>query len=276
MKTILVDVTAFDARDIVLKAATHLAEKSDAHVVGLYVTHARLALTGLYSWSSPYKHPDTSSVEKVWQAKAKKAFTDAFENSGLSHEFRHIRAMSDAPIDALIAQTRLADLFITGIDTDWNDNAVAQSAALGQIVEGSGRPILIMPETTGPDPQFETVSIGWDGSRESTRAIFDAIPILRHYSHCSLISANVDMSDTDRMRQSANRMIDTLGRHGINASFKNLKAHGSDIKTLRRVGEASDLMVLGAYSHTRLRQRIFGGVTDSVLKNPPCPVLLSH
>lgn len=276
MKTILIDVTPFDARDNVLRMAASLAEKTDAHVVGLYVTHARLAFTGLYSLRSPYVHPDTSVIEATWRAKAEEAFTKAFVNTGLTYEFRHISTSPSDPLDALISQIRFVDVFITGIDTGWNDNAVSQANALGQIVEGSGRPVMIIPERTDYEPQFRTASIGWDGSRESTRALFDAIPILQGYAHCSLISANVHKADTDTTRQSATRMIETLGRHGIDATFRNLKAHGSDAKTLRRVGEESDLMVLGAYSHTRLRQRIFGGVTDSVLNNPPCPVLLSH
>lgn len=276
MKTILVDVTPFDARDNVLSTAVALAGKANAHVVGLYVTHARLAFTGLYSLTSPYIHPDTSAIEVTWRTKAKEAFTNALANTGLSHEFRHVSTIPSDPLDALISQTRLADLFITGIDTDWNDNAVSQADALGQIVEGSGRPIIIIPEKANYDPKFDTVSIGWDGSRESTRAVFDAIPLLRTYAQCALISVNVDPADTDAARQSATRMIETLGRHGIDASFKNLKAHGRDIKALRKVGEESDLMVLGAYSHTRLRERIFGGVTSSILNHPPCPVLLSH
>lgn len=276
MKTILVDVTPFDARGSVLNTAVALAGKTDAHVIGVYVTHARLAFTGLYRLGSPYTHPDTSAVEKIWQAKAKDTFTDALAYSGLSHEFKHISARATNPIDALIAQIRLADLFITGIDTGWNDNAVAQVVALGQIVEGSGRPILLISESMDHDKRFGTASIGWDGSRESTRAVFDAIPILGSYEHCVLVSANVDIADTDAARRSATRMIETLGRHGIDASFQNLKARGSDVKALRHVGEKSDLMVLGAYNHMRLRERIFGGVTNSFLNDPPCPVLLSR
>lgn len=276
MKTILIDVTPFDARDNVMSAAVALATKTDAHVIGLYVTHARLAFTGLYSLTSPYTHPDTSAIEETWQAKAEEAFTKALANTGLPHEFRHVSTIPSDPIDALISQVRLADIFVTGFDTGWNDNAISQADALGQIVEGAGRPIMIIPETKDYDPQFDTVSIGWDGSRESARAVFDAIPILQGYAYCTLISVNVDIADADTANQSANRMIETLGRHDIKATYQSLKAHGSDVKALRKVGESSDLMVLGAFNHSRWRERIFGGVTDSFLNHPPCPVLLSR
>jgi nucleotide-binding universal stress UspA family protein len=259
-----------------LSAAVALAEKNDAHVVGLFVTHARLAFTGLYSLTSPYIHPDTSAIETKWRTKAEEAFTKALANTGLSYEFRHVSTIPSDPMDTLIAQVRLADVFITGIDTDWNDNAVSQSDALGQIIEGAGRPIIIVPEKTDYNPKFDTVSIGWDGSRECIRAVFDAIPILHHYAQCSLISVNVDRADMDARRQSATRMIETLGRHDIVASYDNIKAHGSDIKALRKVGEESDLMILGAYHHRRLRERIFGGVTVSILNSPPCPVFLAR
>lgn len=276
MKTILIDVTPFDARDNVLRTGVALAQKNDAHVIGLYVTHARLAFTGLYSLASPYTHPDTSAIEATWRAKSEDAFTKALVNSGVTYEFRHITTTATHPVDALISQIRLADVFMTGIDTDWNDNAVSQADALSQIIEGAGRPVMIMPEKAGYDPQFDTASIGWDGSRESARAVFDAIPVLKSYANCTLISANVDTADADSARQSATRMIETLGRHGVNASYQNLKTHGSDVKALRKIGEVSDLMVLGAYHHMRWRQRIFGGVTDSFLNHPPCPVLLSR
>jgi nucleotide-binding universal stress UspA family protein len=147
---------------------------------------------------------------------------------------------------------------------------------LSQIIEGAGRPVLIVPEHAPDDPAMKRAVIGWDGSREASRAVFDAIPVLKCFDDVEIVSVNVDPADKDARNISVARLADSLAKHGIDASFRILAGSGSDSKALVEIGKGSDLMVLGAYHHNRIRELFFGGVTIGFLKTLPCPVLFSR
>lgn len=276
MKTILVDITGADATLKVLKTAVTLAEQSDAHLVGLYVEHTRLAMTGLYSWGSVYTYPIVDEVEEKHRDTAKEIFADTLAYTGLTHEFRDVDMEGISPLDAVIAQSRLSDLFITGAETGWNDDPNGQADSLSQIIEGAGRPVLIIPEHMPEKVNLKQAVIAWDGSKEASRAAFDAIPVLKSYESVEIVSVNVDPADQEVRRVSIARLTDSLGRHGIEASFRVIPGDGSDRKALLKLSESADLIVMGAYHHNRVRELIFGGVTRGFLKTVPCPILFSR
>lgn len=276
MKTIMVAITSVDATAKVLKTAIALAERHNAHLVGLYVAHARLAITGMYSWGNVYTYSVISDVERKHREDAETAFVNAVAYTGLTHEFRRIETDGTSPLDAIIEQSRLADIFITGAETGWNDDPNGQADSLSQIVEGAGRPVLIVPEHAPNEIGLKLAKIAWDGSREASRAAFDAIPVLKSYDAVEIVSVNVDQAEQDARRISAARLADSLGKHGVEASFRILPGSGSDRNTLVKLAESADLMVLGAYHHNRVRQLIFGGVTLGILKSMPCSVLFSR
>jgi len=275
MKTIIVNVTGHDTMPKVLKTAVALAERNSAHLIGLYVIHQRVAMSGLYSWGSAYSFPNTSKAELKNCAIAEAAFRDSVAYTGLDHEFRCIDKSGASPLLEVTAQARLANLFIIGAETGWYDDKSGQADVIGEIIEGSGRPVLVIPED-GPDaPTFNRATIGWDGSREASRAVFDAIPLLKSFDQVELISVTVGEADLERRRLSLARIVESLDRYGITATVQTVDGSRKSTKILAKIAKTSDLMVLGASHHTRAHELFFGSVTLGFLKSPPCAVMFS-
>jgi nucleotide-binding universal stress UspA family protein len=180
---------------------------------------------------------------------------------------------SDVP-DLLIQEARLRDLTIVpAILEDLNYQWYAES-----IIFSSGRPVLILPGR-GSVREFavDTVVIAWDGSRPAARAVADALPVLERAKEVRVLTVlNEKVLSSE---SPAAELAKYLERHGIVARPDCIDAAG------RRIGEIlksyltshqADILVMGAYGHSRLREFILGGATRSMLLKPPLPVLLSH
>jgi nucleotide-binding universal stress UspA family protein len=180
---------------------------------------------------------------------------------------------SDAP-DLLIREARLRDLTIVpAISEGTNYLWYAES-----IVFGSGRPVLLLPQRShARELALDTVVIAWDGSRPAARAVADALPFLERAKTVRIVTV---LNEKELSSESpAAELSKYLERRGIDATPDCIDAAG------RRIGEIlssyltsnqADLLVMGAYGHSRLREFILGGATRSMLSNPPLPILLSH
>jgi nucleotide-binding universal stress UspA family protein len=217
-----------------------------------------------------------SEREKSSEAAAK--FSAAFEASakkaGVFQETLTKECFtSDAP-DVLIREARLRDLTIVpAILEGSNYRWYAES-----IVFGSGRPVLLLPQPSrAGELALDTVVIAWDGSRSAARAVADALPILERAKKARVLTV---LNEKELGTESpAAELSKYLGRRGIDVTPDCIDAAG------RRIGEIlssyvtsnqADLLVMGAYGHSRLREFILGGATRSMLSNPPLPILLSH
>ena len=151
---------------------------------------------------------------------------------------------------------------------------VAQS-----VVFSSGRPVLIFHkgETAGLANGPDLVVIAWDGSRSAARAMADAMPILARAKRVRLLTVLNDKPDaTEALGRDAQRHLRT---HEIEAELETVDREGAEIdKTLDRYikQHAPDLLVMGAYGHSRAREFLLGGATLHTLNHSRCPVLLSH
>ena len=149
---------------------------------------------------------------------------------------------------------------------------------LSSIIFGSGRPVLILPRRDSHrEFALKTVVIAWDGSRPAARAVADALPILERAKEVRVLTV---LNEKELSGESpAAELAGYLERRGIVARPDCIDAAG------RRIGEIlnsyltsnqADLLVMGAYGHSRLREFILGGATRSMLLKSPLPVLLSH
>ena len=143
----------------------------------------------------------------------------------------------------------------------------------------SGRPILVFPE----DPNrtlpasLDNIAVAWDFSPPATRAIADALPFLGRAKQVRVFTV-IDDKPIDKS-QSGARLAKHLARHGIEAVSEDIKSDGQSIGHVFRDYLAKhkvDLLVMGAYGHSRIREFILGGATKSILLHPPTWVLLSH
>lgn len=177
--------------------------------------------------------------------------------------------------DLLIEYARLRDLTIVPVpEGDHVDQWYAES-----IIFGSGRPTVVLPQTSKRADAFalNTAVIAWDFSRPAARAVADAIPILEKAKRvCIVTVTNEKIIDTKR---SGAELAKYLARHGVDVVLDTVDAAGRSIGVVLESYVASrnaDLLVMGAYGHSRIREFVMGGATKSMLARPPLPILLSH
>ncbi|MCG8273458.1 universal stress protein [Aquamicrobium sp. NLF2-7] len=169
-------------------------------------------------------------------------------------------------------QARYYDFSLVGLDAG-NQTARATAEA---VVFGSGRPALLVPETTEPSA-FDNIAIAWDGSRVAARALADARPFLERASAVSVIT----VVDEKPLKNAGDeeRLAAALRQRGVNATASTVKAQGRPIaEALQQeaLQRGCQLLVMGGYGHSRLRDFVLGGATEGVLNNLLMPVLLSH
>jgi nucleotide-binding universal stress UspA family protein len=149
----------------------------------------------------------------------------------------------------------------------------------GDLIEavlfGSGRPVLIVPVRQGPF-QVTTVLIAWDEGRPAARAVADALPLLAMAERVEVVTVGDLRGDRNR---DSSTMVRHLARHGIEAHMANLvRDQGSVASTLlaHAANVKADLIVMGGYGHSRLREIVLGGTTRRILQTMTVPVLMAH
>jgi len=177
--------------------------------------------------------------------------------------------------DVVACAERTRDLTLTPIGP-----AVLADRDLAEtILFASGRPVVVYPEAADltAGESFTCVTVAWDGGRAAARAVADALPILQSAGEVRIFTALGDKPQA--IRGTAGDLVRHLRTHGIEAVVDERLDHDRSIgcRLADYVAEVKpDLLVMGAYGHARLREFVLGGATEAVLRDPPCPVLLSH
>jgi len=161
--------------------------------------------------------------------------------------------------------------------------AEGQESLQGWVLNGalfeSGRPILLLPRGPVGFPAVKRVMIGWDASVEASKAVRDALGLMKAADEVHAVLIDPVPSFEGHGPEPGADFGAYLGRHGISAVIHRLPREGKETsEVLRRtaVDLAADLVVMGGFGHSRLRERIFGGTTTSTMKDPVVPVLMAH
>lgn len=152
-----------------------------------------------------------------------------------------------------------------------------QQNLLETMLFDSGRPIIVTPQTWGGSALPERIVVSWDGSAKSARAVGDALPLLQQAREVEIVSVTGDPNKTKCFENAG--IARHLSRHCKSVTVKSIVSVDGDIaKTLgdHALITNADMLVMGAYAHSRLRQLILGGVTDAMIHNPPLPVFMSY
>ena len=167
---------------------------------------------------------------------------------------------------------RYCDLTVTGLSA----NDVSMAATAETVVFGSGRPTLLVPQDADPS-QFQHAVIAWDGSRVATRGVADAHKFLRLAK--SVTIAVVTDEKTLAEGKPGVKLVDYLDRHNINSTISLVEAKRRPIAQALQdyaLEIGADMMVMGAFGHSRMRDFVMGGATTGILRDLKLPVLLSH
>ena len=200
------------------------------------------------------------------------AFNAATEKSGVSHESILQKCKSFEVPDLLVEYARLRDLTIMPVPESY-DQWYAEA-----VIFGSGRPTLILPQRPRSRPfELGTVAVAWDFSRAAARAIADAMPILEKAHEVRIVTVtNEKVLDS---KHSSEELAKNLSRHGIDVVLDKVDAAGRTIGEVLEAHAASckaDILVMGAYGHSKFREFFLGGATKSLLSQPPIPIVFSH
>jgi nucleotide-binding universal stress UspA family protein len=140
---------------------------------------------------------------------------------------------------------------------------------------GSGRPVLVVPYIQKAPFRLENVIVAWDGSVMAARALGDSLPLLERSGRIEIVTVADGADDGD---PTGSRLLRHLARHGVEAEFRRMSGADDVVGTLlsHAFDQGADLMVMGGYGHSRLRELILGGATRGVLSSMTLPVLMSH
>jgi len=203
------------------------------------------------------------------------AFQAAAEKRGVFQERILEHCLTSEVPELLVEYSRLRDLTIVPVpEGDYLHQWYAES-----VIFGSGRPTVVLPHGRKRTGSFalDTVIVAWDFSQPATRAIADAMPILEKAKRVCVLTVTKEKAiDT---RRSGAELAKHLARHGVDVVLDEVDAKGrsiGDVFEAHVTYRSADLLVMGAYGHSRLREFVLGGATKSMLTRPPAPVFLSH
>lgn len=275
LKDILVHVDDSNACANRVQTAIDLAQAHGAHLTGLYV------LRGLEIpvYAEVEIGIDVLQAQKeASAARAKEteaAFKAAIDKAGMAAEWRCV----DGPVTgSLVLHGRHADLLILG-QSDPDDVQSTNPGVVGDVVLEAGRPVMVIPYIGASKSIGKHVMVAWNASREAVRAANDALALLEGADHVSVLAVNPESGASNHGDIPSADICLHLARHGVKAEARSVRASDIDVGDLllsRAADEGADLIVMGAYGHSRLREIVLGGATRHLLKHMTVPVLLSH
>ncbi|MGA9341332.1 MAG: universal stress protein [Rhodanobacteraceae bacterium] len=252
-----------------------LAERFDADVVGIVACQPVSVLVGDGFISTDVVEQERAQLTVQIEA-AEKAFRAALE-----HRSRHLKWRSmltyGPPTDYIVKQMRSADLLVTGVEYrgSWLDPSWHVDTA--DLIMQAGRPVLVVPERTR-QLLARNILVGWKDSRETRRAVSDALPFLMAAERVVVVEVVADEAGIPDARANANDVCAWLERHDVLAQPLASATGDEYVVPLDEIArkEGADLIVAGAYGHSRLHEWVLGGVTRDLLLDSSRCFLLAH
>ncbi|WP_027057121.1 universal stress protein [Mesorhizobium loti] len=274
-KTIVAILQNEQDAERVLDCAIPLASRFESHLVGIHAEALPVPYTSATGFPDTEFLQVSADMNRERADKLQAVFLRRIEDSGLSFEWRSLESFSGDSALTGISSVRAADLIVAA----QRDTGGDPSADVDTLVYDAGRPVLVVPSAGPLVTTFKHVLLAWNGSKEAARAAFDALPFIIEADKTDILV--IDPPDTlDESPEAAGAEIaSALSRHGATVSVSVQKSGGTSVDDMiqNRVAETgADLLVLGAYSHSWLRQLLFGGVTRTVLRTTQVAAFLSR
>jgi nucleotide-binding universal stress UspA family protein len=280
-KTILVNLNNEPRVSELIAAAAAIARPTEAHVIGLYVMPPLLMPSDVIMPMGAEFYEEQVVEHRAQAERIKTIFDRLTAGEPFVAEWRthgDVRSAYESIADGVIEQSRAAELVIVSQARDGKDPPMLTDIAERVALE-SGRPVLVIPSSWLSREYGRDIAVAWNDSREATRAAFDALPLLARAKKVRLITVG-ETTDGDRKNTIPSAEVaSTLARHGLDVEVEtltNADRHTGNAILSRVVADGSDLLVMGAYGHSRLREFVLGGATRDVLKHMTVPVLMSH
>ena len=278
IRTIAVSLVDVERQDAVMNAAFSLAGRHDAHVLGIYTVPSPHGIAIPASYGAISTDIDNSRYFEDNLDGVKAKFEDASRRHDVRAEWRRVDGETGLLADAMLKHAPYADLIVAG-QVNSSTNRSVEPDFVERLILESGRPVLVIPNMGDFKSIGTNVIVGWNATREAMRAAFDAVPVMKGAKRVELLWANARDEPEIAGDLPGAELAAVLSRHDIKMFARSISA--SDLSPADALlNEASDigadLIVIGAYGHSRLREFVFGGVTRSLLQSMTAPVLMSH
>jgi nucleotide-binding universal stress UspA family protein len=269
IRDILIMIDATPRNAALLAFTCGLAARHDARVIGLRCADP---LSPVMMYADPTAGLMVADLLEELMLKARAeaavmaaAFNERLRLENVLGEWRYIEASA---WDRAPTEARLSDLIVLG-QPDGDDRLVEE------MLFRSGRPVLVVPRLGEHKTPGQHILVGWNDSREAARAVHDAMPLLQKAESVTVLTA--DSAGADAMP--GGDIAAHLARHGVAVLLtrsSDAEADPTDLLLNAAADRGADLIVVGGYGHSRLREMVLGGVTRGLLQQMTVPVLFSH
>lgn len=263
----------------VLSAVALLMRKvPDLHVIGLYSIPSPIVYADPNGFIDPGMFELHDKQHKELSERLKHVFEEEMRRQNAHFEFRITRSETGTAADGVLTSCLGAELLIAG-QPDPDDPATNDETA-DTIVFNASCPVLLVPYAPVlPQLSLDRIVVAFNGKREAARAAFDALPLMKQAGRTEIVWVDPPEAEGEDEALAGTELAESIARHGIEVNVTPLTSHGRNAQDALRehiVAERADLLVMGAYSHSRLRELVFGGVTRSMLNELPVLTLFSR
>ncbi|WP_137860606.1 universal stress protein [Variovorax sp. 3P27G3] len=277
-KTILVHLDHSLRSPVRAAMAARWSRAHESHLVGLVpsgLSDGAIPAGAIATGMTDYIAESSDYLRRRAEAIAREFRTDIARSGPLSYD---VRTVDDVAVEAVVRYGRASDLVVLGQGEDSSKGDPVTRGLVQKVLMEVGRPVLVVPAAGVFAERPRTVVAAWDGSRESAVALQAALPALRQAARVTLLSLRHPHDEDNTQRLLLPDMIQFLLRHGVQARAES-QVTEIDIADalLSRISDlGADLLVMGGYGHSRLRERVLGGVTRQILAQMTVPVLMAH
>ena len=255
--------------------AISVAEMFEAHLVGIAVSYDPV-IPGTVMGGVPPDVIESQRTESTQRANAAiTRFEQAAKRAGVSMETRLIAASVAGAADQIGRIARRFDLAIVGQPAR-KPSLPDQVLDEGVLFE-SGRPVIFVPFIQTGGVKLDRIMVCWDGSRVASRAVADSMPLLKKAKQVEIVIVSSKPAKDDELPGAD--LAQHLARHGLGIGIKRITSPDTDVASIilsYAADSSADMIVMGGYGHSRLREFVLGGVTRGLLESMTVPVLMSH
>jgi len=273
-KTILVHLNDRRRVEKLLKPAVFLARRYNSHLIGVHV-YPGVPSPPIPSPAGKYVAGKILAFEKAESDAIAEVFATMTASQPFVSEWRAILSPLFEIPAVVMDHARCADLIVAGqADPSWDFSSTMDFPE--RLALESGRPVLVVPNVGHDRELGRNVLIAWKPTRQAARAAFDALPLLTDAERVQILEVKPS-ADTPLIPDTS--IAAALGRHGIKPILRSTVEPDSrvgDEILLRLAEEGADLLVMGAYGHSRVREYVLGGATRHVARHMTVPTLWSH
>lgn len=276
IRTILLCLTAEEACAALVRSGAALARRHGAHLVGLHVLEAMPVYPG-YGMDVPAPLIEPFTAARREQAQRIEAvFRKGSDGDTYTAEWRGVKTESTTAVDRMIESARAADLVVMSRPEQGPGYGEARGLQ-HEVIRASGRPVLVLPGGEAPEAIGRRVLVGWSATREAARAVHDALPLLEPGAELTLL--RVAGGGSDELADAvSNELAAALARHGAKVTVTHRERDGASVAQLllREAFEIdADLVVTGAFGHSRAYDFVIGAATSELLRTATLPALFS-